>query len=188
MGFLSSLFGKKNNGRDNNVFSNGAYDNGTYRYDAYQAAGNKAGAGKGGWHEKVDAFDPDDRDCRKNMITVRARVERVMNEEWCSRDSTYEIRREIRLHDMGWPELEAEKEPRNYGVYNERLYGYGLYRMGQPVAVVLFLPNNSCYNRRDVKAFHRACENRGIFCMNLMPKFPNCYAYIRERLTENVRL
>lgn len=186
MGFLSSLFGKKSGDSagsyrkaESAKDSAGAYA-GT---DAGDMAGNVRGSG---WHDKVNESDPDDRDCWQNMETVRRRVERVMNEEWCSKDSSYEIRRELGLHDMGWQELEKVQLPdwRNKWAF----HACGLFRSGQPVAMVLLLPNNSCYNRSDVVAFHRACEKRGIFCMNLIPRLPNRYTYIRERLRENVRL
>lgn len=97
MGFFSSFFGKRS-GHSGSVYS-GAN------------AGNAVNADRrSGWHDKVDTSDPDDRDCRKNMMKVRARVERVMNEEWCSRDGAYEIRREIGAYDMRWPEMEEIKK------------------------------------------------------------------------------
>lgn len=167
MGFFSSLFGKKEKVLD-----------GTYRRVYYTDSG----------YEKVNVPDPDDEDCRRDMREVRRRVERVMNEEWCAKDSSYEIRREIGLHDMEWPELAGFQPPKNWRGTWKAFYAYGLFRAGQPVAMVLLLPNNTCYNRSDVMAFHKACERRGVFCMNLIPRLPNRYSYIRERLTGNVRL
>lgn len=181
MGFLSRLFGKKEKALD-----------GTYRRET----GSSGGYGKGSasdphraaFHSDGAAFDPDDEDCWEDMNKVRRRVERVMNEEWCAKDSSYEIRRELGMYDMGWSELAGFQPPKNWRGTWKAFYAYGLFRAGQPVAMVLLLPNNTCYNRSDVAAFHRACERRGIFCMNLIPRLPNRYTYIRERLTGNVRL
>ncbi len=180
MGFFSSLFGKKEkvpDGTYRRVTGSGGYERGSGP-DPYNAA----------FRSDEDAFDLDNEDCQRDMEEVCRRVERVMNEEWCAKDSTYEIRRELKMCDMGWPELSKFQSLRNRKNAWQPFRACGLFRGGAPVAVVLLLINDTCYNRSDVVAFHKACEQRGVFCMNLMPKFPNRYSYIRERLTGNVRL
>lgn len=112
---------------------------------------------------------PDEEDCGYDEAVIRARVEKVFAEEW----SGYEVRRDVWAYEMG-----AEE-----GSYD---YSYGLYLDGQPKAMVMVLKYSDDYRRKGVKLAHKACEEKGVFCMNLLPHMPNRRSYISKRLKDNV--
>ena len=113
--------------------------------------------------------DPDEADCGYNASVIRARVEKVFSEEW----SGYEVRQNVWAYEMG-----AEEGSHDYS--------YGLYLNGQPKAMVMVLDSADDYRRRSVKLAHKACELKGVFCMNLLPHMPNRRSYISKRLKDNV--
>ena len=113
--------------------------------------------------------DPDEEDCCHKASVIRARVEKVFAEEW----SGYEIRQNIWAYEMG-----AEEGGHDYS--------YGLYLDGQPKAMVMVLDSADDYRKKSVKLAHRACEEKGVFCMNLLPHMPNRRSYISKRLKDNV--
>lgn len=115
------------------------------------------------------AQGPDEEDCGYDEAVIRARVEKVFAEEW----SGYEVRRDVWAYEMG-----AEE-----GSYD---YSYGLYLDGQPKAMVMVLKYSDDYRRKGVKLAHKACEEKGVFCMNLLPHMPNRRSYISKRLKDNV--
>lgn len=115
--------------------------------------------------------DPDEEDCGYKASVIRARVEKVFSEEW----SGYEVRRNVSAYEMG-----AEEGSHDYS--------YGLYLNGQPKAMVMVLDSADDYRRRSVKLAHKACELKGVFCMNLLPHMPNRRSYISKRLKDNVRV
>lgn len=112
---------------------------------------------------------PDEEDCCYDEAVIRARVEKVFSEEW----SGYEVRQNVWAHEMG-----AEEGSNDYS--------YGLYLNGQPKAMVMVLDSSDGYRRKSVKLAHKACEEKGVFCMNLMPHLPNRRSYISKRLKDNV--
>lgn len=113
--------------------------------------------------------DPDEEDCCHKSSVIRARLERVFAEEW----SGYEVRQNIWAYEMG-----AEEGSHDYS--------YGLYLGGQPKAMVMVLDSADGYRLKSVKLAHRACEEKGIFCLNLLPHMPNRRSYISKRLKDNV--
>lgn len=116
------------------------------------------------------AADSDEEDCCYEISVVRRRVEAVFAQEW----SGYEVRRDIAAEEMGAPE----------GSY---AYSYGLYLQGQPKAMVMILEGGAEYRRKGVVCAHKACEEKGVFCMNLLLHMPNRRSYISKRLKDNVR-
>lgn len=111
----------------------------------------------------------DEEDCCYDEAVIRARVEKVFSEEW----SGYEVRRNVWAYEMG-----AEEGSHDYS--------YGLYLNGQPKAMVMVLKSSDDYRKKSVKLAHKACEEKGVFCMNLMPHLPNRRSYISKRLKDNV--
>lgn len=120
-------------------------------------------------YARTASQDPDEEDCGYNVSVVRARVEKVFAEEW----SGYEVRRNVWAYEMG-----AEEGSHDYS--------YGLYLNGQPKAMIMVLDSADDYRRRSVKLAHKACELKGVFCMNLLPHMPNRRSYISKRLKDNV--
>ncbi len=101
---------------------------------------------------------------------VRERLEQVFATEW----SDYEIRRNIPSS-----ELNADSKARSYS--------YGMYRDGQPKAMIMLLTNRNHYCRKDVRLAHDACYNIGIPCINIMSYLPSTTEYISGRLKENLK-
>lgn len=119
--------------------------------------------------DRSGAQGPDEEDCGYDEAVIRARVEKVFAEEW----SGYEVRRNVWAYEMG-----AEEGSHDYS--------YGLYLDGQPKAMVMVLEYSDDYRRKSVKLAHKACEQKGVFCMNLLPHMPNRRSYISKRLKDNV--
>ena len=115
------------------------------------------------------AQDSDEEDCRHNAAVIRARVEKVFAEEW----SGYDVRQNVWAYEMG-----AEEGSRDYS--------YGLYLDGQPKAMVMVLDSADDYRKKSVTLAHKACEEKSVFCMNLLPHMPNRRSYISKRLKDNV--
>lgn len=113
--------------------------------------------------------DSDEEDCCYKASVIRARVEKVFAEEW----SGYEVRQDVWAYEM-----DAEEGSHNYS--------YGLYLDGQPKAMVMVLDSADDYRKKSVKLAHKACEEKGVFCMNLLPHMPNRRSYISKRLKDNV--
>lgn len=111
----------------------------------------------------------DEDDCGHDEAVIRARVEKVFAEEW----SGYEVRRDVAAPEMGASVFSSP-------------YSYGLYLNGQPKAMVMVLKSRDGYREKTVKQAHKACEERGVFCMNLLPHMPNRRSYISKRLKDNV--
>lgn len=115
-------------------------------------------------------YDADEDDCCYKEDVLRARVEKVLSQEW----SGYEVRRDIPASEMGAPE-------------GSRGYSYGLYLNGQPRAMIMLLGNGADYKCKAVRLAHEACEQKGVFCMNLLEHMPNRLSYISQRLKDNVK-
>lgn len=113
--------------------------------------------------------DSDEKDCCYKASVIRARVEKVFAEEW----SGYEVRQNVWAYEMG-----AEEGSHDYS--------YGLYLDGQPKAMVMVLDSADDYRKKSVKLAHKACEEKGVFCMNLLPHMPNRRSYISKRLKDNI--
>lgn len=158
MGFLEGLF--KSAARK--VVSQ-VSDGLTEEIQKIRRSGDTAGA------EAVTA-DPDEEDCCCKVSVVRRRVEAVFAQEW----SGYEVRRDIAAEEMGAPK-------------GSHAYSYGLYLQGQPKAMVMILEGGAEYRRKSVVCAHKACEEKGVFCMNLLLHMPNRRSYISRRLKDNVR-
>lgn len=114
--------------------------------------------------------DPDEEDCCYEESVVRRRVEKVAEEEW----SGYELRKNISAREM------------KAGI-GARKYSYGLYLDGVPKAMILILTERSHYRKKDVVLAHQACQEQGVYCMNLMLHLPNRRSYISRQLRNNVR-
>ena len=120
-------------------------------------------------HLKGTDRDPDEEPCWYAERILRNRLERIFSEEW----SGYEVRRDIPAAQLGAPAKSHD-------------YSYGLYLQGQPKAMIMVLEDKDDYRRKSVVSSHRACESKGIFCMNLLPPLPNRRSDISKRLKENV--
>lgn len=116
------------------------------------------------------SYDGDEKGCPYDEKTLRARVEKVLAEEW----GNYEIRRDISASEMGAP-------------MRSRGYSYGLFLNGQPKAMIMLLGDGSDYCKKDVTLAHEACQEKGVFCMNLLEHMPNRRSYISKRLKDNVK-
>lgn len=121
-------------------------------------------------HLKGTDRDPDEEPCWYSEDILRDRLERIFSEEW----SGYEVRKDISAAELDAP---AKSQP----------YSYGLYLQGKPKAMILVLEDKNDYRYWKVVSSHKACEKKGIFCMNLLPHMPNRRSYISKRLKDNVR-
>lgn len=113
--------------------------------------------------------DPDEKDCNYKEAVVCSRIEKVAAEEW----SCYELRKNIPAAEMGASE-------------NARDYSYGLYLNGTPVAMIMIIDVPSHYRKKDVLLAHEACEQKNVYCMNLMLHLPNRRSYISKQLRDNI--
>lgn len=163
MGFLDSLLKKETRKIISSVVDN-VVDGVTDSIRNGQNSGGTAGT------KTVSRAVDDEEDCSYQNEVLRARVEKVFSEEW----GGYEVRRDIPAAQMGAPE-------------GSRAYSYGLYLQGQPKAMVMLLDDGADYKRKDVVLSHKACEQKGVFCMNLLCHMPNRRSYISQRLKDNVR-
>lgn len=163
MGFLDSLLKRETRKIISSVVDN-VVDGVTDKIRNGQNSGGTAGV------KTVSGVVDPEEDCYGEVAVIRARVEKVFSEEW----SGYEVRRDIPAAEMGAPE-------------GSRAYSYGLYLEGQPKAMVMLLDGGADYKRKNVVMSHKACEQKGVFCMNLLRHMPNRRSYISQRLKENVR-
>lgn len=118
----------------------------------------------------VTATNTDEEDCCYDRNIVCARIEDIAATEWPG----YELRTNIPAYD-----LSAEDGARDYT--------YGLYLDGVPKAMIIILEDPSHYRKKDTLLAHKACQVKGVFCMNLMLHLPNRRSYISERLRNNVK-
>lgn len=115
---------------------------------------------------KADYFNEDFAESPEDIDRF---VKSIVAEEW----SGYELRENISATELG-----AEKRARDYT--------YGLYLNGVPKAMILVLPLSHQYKNVDTRLAHKACKERGVFCMNLLPHMPNTRSYIAAMLRNNV--
>lgn len=173
MGFLDSLLKKETRKIISGVVDS-VVDSVTDNIRNTQRSGSSAGTNtvisSAGTNTVSSSADADEEDCSYKDAVLRARVEKVFSEEW----SGYEVRRDIPATEMGAPE-------------GSRAYSYGLYLQGQPKAMVMLLGDGSDYKRKAVVLSHKACEQKGVFCMNLLEHMPNRRLYISQRLKDNVK-
>ncbi len=99
---------------------------------------------------------------------LRARLEDVVIREW----PDCELRREVPAYELG--AFEGAKS-----------YSYGLYRMEQPIAMIMILNRNG-NNRQDVLLSQLASVESGVCYMNFYTHLPNETDYISNRLKVNV--
>lgn len=100
---------------------------------------------------------------------LRERLETVIGQEW----SDYELRKKVPAAEIG-------------AQWGARAYSYGLYRNGQPKAMIMILTDRNHYRKKDVVLAREACEEKGIPYMNFMSHLPNRTEYISKRLRENI--
>ncbi|MBQ2803927.1 MAG: hypothetical protein IJF07_08530 [Lachnospiraceae bacterium] len=116
----------------------------------------------------TSSTNPDEEWC-ESFEEICKRIEKVVAQEWTG----YELRRNISSSEMG-----ADVKARDYD--------YGLYLNGAPKAMITILHKPYHGRRSDNRLAHEACQNQGVFCMNLFTHLPNRYSYISEQLRNNV--
>lgn len=102
---------------------------------------------------------------------LRARLEQILADEWAD----YEIKKQVPPSELG----EHSKA---------KAYSYGIYRYGQPRAMIMILTDRNQYRRKEVLLAKEACERNGIPYMNFMSHLPNTSEYISNHLKENILL
>lgn len=98
---------------------------------------------------------------------VRFRLETIFKEFY----SDCEVRRDVPPSVVGAPE-------------NAQHFTYGLYRNGEPAALIIIMNKRGNYRRRDYKSAREACSERGVPYAHFMSYLPSNRDYIINKLKE----
>lgn len=96
----------------------------------------------------------------------------------------------VRVADKYYPEYELS-ENIDAGVFyaetGARNYSFALSREGKICLTIMVLKDKNDYKRKSVILAHRASENAGVHCINIMEYLPSSENYINGRIAENIR-
>lgn len=126
-----------------------------------KAETNTSGGGAGRSFE----VNEDEEDCCYETSVVEARIRKILMQQFAD----CELRKNINAAAIG-------------ASYLDWTYTYGVFREGQPVAMINLLDNPNDYKRKIVLQSKQACADMRVGYVHFLMHLPNRSSYIKQQL------